>query len=494
MKNQTTALCISKSKLLWGLQCHKLLWTAYNAKNLIPKPDAHAQTIFDQGHEIGSLAKKLYPDGIEIGQGITDLDRTRLTQQAITTRRPLFEAEFAFQGGHAKADILNPVDNDAWDLIEVKSSTTFKEVYISDLAFQVFVFAGAGPRIGRCYLLLINSDFVRSGKVDPATFFVRQDVTDQVTAASRRIESRLEEMFTTIRLKEQPDIRIGPRCDNPYTCPLHDQCWKFLPESNVTTLYRGGAKGFTLLADGINHVKDIPDGFPLTQNQEIQRQAALSGRPRVDKHAINAFLDQLEFPLSYLDFETFSTAIPLFHGIRPYQQIPFQYSLHIVRSPGAEPEHHSFLAESGDPRPEFVRRLHDTLPEEGSVVVYNASFELGRLKECSELLPAYQTWLAEIQSRVLDLLLPFRGFRYYHPQQNGSASMKVVLPALTGRTYDDLEIKEGGAASSEYLRVHFGDVREEDRQRVRRALEAYCGLDTDGMIWIVDALRRLVAK
>jgi hypothetical protein len=243
---------------------------------------------------------------------------------------------------------------------------------------------------------------------------------------------------------------------------------------------------------GIVSLADIPTDLRLTDNQTIQRRAAISGQPHIDRPAIAAFLSQLEYPLQFLDFETFGTAIPLFDGVKPYQQVPFQFSLHVVRSPGAAPEHFSFLAEGrGDPRPEFMRQLKTVVSSSGSVVVYNASFEKGRLDECCDLLPEYRSWYRQVERRIVDLLLPFRGFRYYHPAQCGSASMKAVLPALTGRGYEGLEIQEGGTASLEFLRVTYADVAPKERQRVRKQLEEYCGLDTEGMVWIVDTLRKL---
>ncbi|MBU6402578.1 MAG: DUF2779 domain-containing protein, partial [Verrucomicrobia bacterium] len=230
-------------------------------------------------------------------------------------------------------------------------------------------------------------------------------------------------------------------------------------------------------------------------NQKIQHRAAVTGQAQVDKAAIANFLDQLEYPISYLDFETFATAIPPFDGVRPFQQIPFQFSLHVVRAAGAEPEHFSFLADGrGDPRPEFMRQLKTVISSTGSIVVYNASFETNRLAECCDLLPEYQSWYRQLEPRIVDLLLPFRGFRYYHPAQCGSASMKAVLPALTGRGYADLAIQEGGTASLEFLRVTFGEVPAREQQRVRQELERYCGLDTEGMIWIVDRLRQVVQE
>jgi len=485
---------ITKSDFLRFCQCLKLGWYFQNAKHLIPPADATAQALFTQGQEVGNLAKKLFTNSIEVGHDTDDLDElVRHTQEAVKARKPLFEAAFSYKGGCARADILNPVDGDTWDLIEVKSSTSVKDVYISDLAFQSFVIRGGGLKIRRCILLLINPNFIRHGEVDPTEFFVHHDVTDQVLAESRRIEQRLEEMSATIRVTEQPDVKIGWHCDSPYTCPLRAQCWSSLPPDNVTTLYRGGKKGFKLLADGITRIKDIPNGFPLTENQNIQRHVAITGQAHISNAAISKFLGQLEYPVSYLDFETFATAVPLFGNTRPFEQVPFQFSLHIVRSSGSQPEHRMFLTDGrGDPRLEFLQRLSEWLPSSGSIVVYNQQFEQNRLRECCQLRPEFQAWLTGVEARFVDLLKPFRAFRYYAPGQNGSASMKTVLPVLTGRTYDNLTIKEGGTASLEFMRVNFTDVSEAERQRVRRALEQYCGQDTDGMIWIVEALRKLV--
>ena len=197
--------------------------------------------------------------------------------------------------------------------------------------------------------------------------------------------------------------------------------------------------------------------------------------------------------MSYLDFETFGTAIPLFDGVRPYQQVPFQFSLHIVRAPGAKPEHIMFLAEGRhDPRPEFLLKLRDAIGRTGPIVAFNAGFELARLRECCEALLDFSTWLREVEGRFVDLLTPFRSFHFYDPSQGGSASMKAVLPALTGKGYEALAIQEGGAASREFLRVTFGGVVDAERLRVRRELQAYCGQDTEGMVWITDCLRGMI--
>ena len=487
-----SATLISKSKFINGLQCSKLLWTAYNDKELIPEFDASTQAIFDQGHSVGSLAKQMFPDGVEVGDGVRNLDETiRLTKEAIKLRKPMFESSFSANGGYCRTDILRPAPKDSWDLIEVKSTTSAKDVHLDDLAFQYWVLVKAGLKIRKCYLMHINSDFVRKGKIDPKKFFTLEDLTAQVVDPAGLVQDKLDDMLKVIRQRKSPDIKIGPHCNDPYSCPLIGHCWKFLPSHSVFDLYRGGQKGFELLEQGVTSLGDIPVEFKLTNKQGLQKQLARSGKPYINKKAIAKFLDQLEYPINYLDFETFNPAVPLFDGLRPYQQVPFQFSLHIVRKAGAKAEHIEFLAEGRqDPRLAFMLKLRESVTSSGSIVAFNASFELGRMQECCEAMPKFAPWLKSIEGRIVDLLGPFRSFDYYHPDQHGSASMKAVLPALTGKGYDDLGIQEGGTASNEFLRVTFGDVDEKEQRKVRQQLLEYCGRDTEGMIWIVEELGR----
>jgi hypothetical protein len=483
---------ISKTKFLQGLQCPKLIWSAYNAKHLFPAVDDALQAVFDQGHEIGALAKRMFPNGIEIDTDPADFEGAiQLTQKHLASRRPIFEATLSANGGYARADILNPVGKSEWDIIEVKSTTSLKDVHIPDLAFQAWVFTEAGIKIRRCFLCHINNQFVRHGEIDPKELFTLRDVTAEVSAYCGKLEEQISDMGKTIRAAKCPEIQIGKHCDSPYTCALHDHCWSFLPPNNVLDLYDDKkGRGWDLLSRGVLRIADIPDDYSLSAKQEIQREVAISGKPHAKTTQIQTFLKGLQYPLHFLDFETFQTAIPMFDGTRPYEQIPFQFSLHVVAKAGAKPEHRQFLAEGqNDPRAEFMRELKSSTEPTGSVVVFNASFEKSRLKECAVVLPQYAAWVTAVNDRIVDLLNPFKAFNFYHPDQCGSASMKRVLPALTGKDYTSLEIQEGGAASREFLRVTFGEVSESERKRVRKALEKYCGQDTEGMVWILDALR-----
>lgn len=262
----------------------------------------------------------------------------------------------------------------------------------------------------------------------------------------------------------------------------------------MTSLYRGAAKGFDFLVQGLVRLTDIEDGNALTDRQRIQRRVALDGVPHINRDHIAAFLARLRFPLNFLDFETFSTALPLVDGVRPYEQVPFQFSLHIVSRIGASPEHHHFLADDRiDPRPSFLTHLHKVIGSHGSVIVFNQAFELSRLHECQAACPEYAALVTNIESRLIDLLEPFRSFAYYDAAQEGSCSIKAVLPALVGEGYGNLTIQNGGAASREYIRVTFGAVDDEDRDQTRAALTAYCGQDTLAMLLIVERLRTLIS-
>jgi len=492
--NKTRTAVISKSKYLSGLQCHKLLWYYYNRPDEIPAPDAGTQAIFDAGHEVGKLAQSLFPGGTAIKW---DRDAEKMlepTKKLLAERKPIFEAAVKYGNAYAIADILAPVDNDGWDLIEVKSGTAVKDINLPDVAIQRYACRNSGIRLSKSFLMHINNQYVRQGDIEPEKLFTKEDISEQTRELELQVEANLEKMVEIIQAEKCPDIKIGPYCSNPYECPLKERCWAFLPESNVFSLYRGKTLGFELLQQKIQKLADIPPGTKLNSSQSIQLKCAKTNKPHIDKKGIANFLSTLQYPYYFLDFETVGLAIPFYDGTRPYQNIPFQFSLHIVQKEGGKQEHHSFLVEGkADPRPEILKELKSLLGNSGSIIAYNSSFEAGCLDGCAESYPQYSEWVQQIKQRIIDLLIPFRSFYYYHPKQGGSASLKSVLPALTGRGYQGMEIADGGTASREYARVTFGDAGEEEKQKVRKQLEEYCGLDTEGMIWIVEELTKLIS-
>ena len=261
-----------------------------------------------------------------------------------------------------------------------------------------------------------------------------------------------------------------------------------MPENNVFDLY-GRNNADELFAQGIIAIKDIPQSFKLNDKQDIQRKCAKSGKLFISKENIKHFLNTLHPPLYFMDFETFSTAIPLYDGTRPYQQVPFQFSLHLVED-GVQ-KHFYFLASGkNDPREEFASELKKVIGDKGTIVTFNSSFEKGRLKEIAESFPKEKKWIENVNDRIVDLLIPFRNFHYYNPKQQGSASIKSVLPALIGKGYEDLEIAEGGGASLAFLDLVF--EKNIDKKKLKEDLLKYCERDTEAMIWILRELKKIV--
>lgn len=485
---------LSKSKFLDAVKCPKLVWYEYNQPKEVPKPDKVTQAIFDQGTRVGLVAQTLFPDGIKVARDWAPEKMHAKSMEAAKLRKPLFEPGFIFGQTYALADILLPVNDNEWDLIEVKSGTNVAEVHIQDVAFQKYVYSNAGLKIRSCFVMYINNQYLRQGKIEPEKLFIKQEITENIQPYLNGLDQLIESILTKI-LGNEPQVKIGPQCNKPYGCPLIGKCWDFLPKDNIFNL-RGSKKNlFGFLDQGIMELKDLPiDG--LNEKQLIQITSHRTGQPFMDAPAIKEFLEKMKYPLYFLDFETLSSSVPVYDLTHAFDQVPFQFSLHIIQKPGDEAMHYSFLAPGQhDPRPQLLEKLHKLLGDSGSIVAYNMNFEIGCLRKSAEAYPAYQPWLESIQNRFVDLLVPFKNFSYYHPLQAGSASIKAVLPALTQTSYKGMEIADGGTACLEYERVTFDpDVAEAEKMRVRHALEEYCKLDTQAMIDIYFALVKAASQ
>ena len=482
---------ISKSSYLNGLQCSKYLWTSFNQRDLIPKPSSGAKFKFEQGHQIGNLAKELFPRGIEVPYFDNKINAED-TMKLLSKRIPLFEAGFISGHTYARVDILNPVGRNQWDVIEVKSATSIKDVNLADVSFQKYCLEKAGLKVRKYLILHVNNKYLKKGKINPKKFFVKTDITKDVKAIIG-VEENVAKMLQVISYPKCPDVSIGTYCSDPYDCPLTDHCWKFLPEHSVFELYRGGKRLFELFNTGIVKITDVPEDFKLSDKQLIQKKCESTGKPHIEKEEIKKFLDSIKYPAYYMDFETINPAIPIFNGMKPYQRIPFQFSLHIQDSPNSELKHLSYITDGRhDPRIEFLDILKGGLGDKGSIIVHNQTFEKGMLKELGEAYPKYRKWVEAINERIIDQLVPFSNFYYYDRKQKGSASIKNILPALTGKSHKELDITNGEDASLTFMEITYTDVTPEYKEKKREHLEKYCGLDTEAMVFIIDKLRKSI--
>jgi len=470
---------LTKSKYMVGLQCPKYLWMMFHDLDKIPEFDIATQFIMAQGNKIGQIAKKLFPEGVDLPE--RDFKgNLQKTKGLLSDRKTIFEAGIIAGDLYARADVLIPV-GDEWDIVEVKGSTKVKPEHVHDVSFQRYVYEKSGLKIRKCFLLHINNKFVKDGDIIPNELFTKEEITTEVDDAIVGIQERIDDMLEIVNNKEAPDVAIGNGCNLGLECVSED-CWSFLPESHVFELYRGGKKSLELLEAEVFAIKDIPEEFKLNKKQEIQRKCANTGEVHVNKDGIKKFLDGLKEPVHYMDFETFNVGVPLYDGVRPYQQVPFQFSVHVGD------KHYEYLHDSkSDPRKKFLSELKKALGSSGSIVVYYQSFEIGRLRELAEAFPEEKEWVDSVISRIVDLIVPFQNFDYYNPAQKGSCSIKEVLPAVIGKNpYKDLNINNGGLASVSYYEMVFDGID------ARKNLLEYCKLDTWAMVLIVRELVKLI--
>ena len=390
-------------------------------------------------------------------------------------------------------DILHRKGNELW-AIEVKNSTSVKDYHITDASLQYFVMKNAGFTPDKFFLMHINNQYVKNGEITHE-IFVLEDITETVKENENWVEKNLERLLKMLEKTEEPEVAIGGHCSNPFGCDYTHHCWKHIPENSVFELYRGGKKGWQLYDDGVLKIEDIDDDFPLTHFQNLQRNTLRNQENYIDKEAIKNIISHWGFPLYFFDFETIFPAIPVFDGTRPYQQVPFQYSLHILEEDG-KLTHKEFLANPKDfsngknPLKQLVEQLKNDFGNKGSIVTYNQGFEISRLRELVNFFPEDADFLQNLIQRVVDLLPIFQGGHCYYPEMKNSASIKSVLPAIAPDfTYQDLEIKEGGTASSLYHLSIENKGFLDDNLTIN--LLKYCELDTYAMVVIYQFLQKI---
>ncbi len=490
---------LSKSRYQTGLQCEKALWLKCHRPELSDVVSEAQQWVFDQGTEVGRLAQGLFPGGAEVVEGHTQgAEALQSTRRLLDEgARVLYEPAFQHDGVLVRVDILAAAPEGGWDLYEVKSATRVKPENITDVAVQVHVVEGAGLAVRRAHVVhLDNSYRYPGGEHDLPALFGVEDVTDAVREAVSEVPGTIARFLRMLDGPE-PQVRIGARCTEPYTCAYHAHCHAFLPERfPVTDIPRLRDDALQALLDsGVTDIRDIgPAALPLlSASQADIVRVVQSGVPRVDAEGLREDLARLQWPVRHLDFETIATAVPRWPGLRPYTASPFQYSLHVHHEDGSL-EHHEYLhAGDTDPRRPLAERLLADLGQSGSVAMYT-SFERRVIDGLVEALPDLADDLRAVMARLVDLEAIVRR-RTVHPETCGYTSVKRVLPAWCpeGATYDDLAIRDGQTASVRYLRSVLGEYTAEQTAALHADLRAYCGLDTLAMVRLLEALRARAA-
>ena len=486
---------LTKSRYIAGLQCPRRLWLVVHEP--APYEDPAPGSPVDIGQEIGTKAHLLFPGGVPITEEPWQHTEAVVRTAALMddARVPaIFEAAFEHDGTRIRVDVMERLAFGAWGLREVKSSSGLKDHYLDDIALQAFVLRGAGITVSSIELLHVNTAYVRGADdICWTDFFARLDVGDAVAQRLVDLPAHLPGMRDCLAMTELPDVEPGSQCGTPYACEFHDRCTANKPDDWISYLpYLTPARANALKMLGVEAISAIPADFPLTWKQAIIRDATASGQPYVSPD-LGRLLGGYGSPACYLDFEAMMPPIPLYEGTRPYQTIPFQWSLHAATEDGIL-HHREFLADGdSDPRRRFAETMIEALDAfEGPVIVYSA-YEKTRLNELARKFPDLAASLNAIVLRLADLLPIVRG-AVYLPEFWFSNSIKSVAPALSpGFGYDDLTgVADGLAASAAFLQLASGNLPgREEVEQLRVALLAYCHRDTMAMVEVHRALVRL---
>lgn len=484
---------ISKSDYIKGLQCSKALWFSNYRKDLKLPIDEKTQSLFDTGNEINDLARKCFTEGKKAADSYFDIEKSaHLTKELIKQgNQIIFEATAIIEadGSHARIDILRKSEIPGkWNLIEVKGSTSVKDYHIDDMSFQYHVFSKAGYNIDKCLLMLVDNSYILQGEIDPHKFFKFEDISKQVLENQGEVDSCKSNLLKVLKGAEEPGIKIGDKCFKPFDCDYQHHCWKEIPEYSIFNIYQNKKAEEIAVQIGSYDIKNIPQKLFPTGAKVTDINCHQENRVHIDKDKIKGWLKVLQYPLHFLDYETLMPAIPLFESTRPYQQVPFQFSLHIQNNPDDELQHFEYLhKEKSDPREEFIKKLIEVCGNSGSIICYNQSFEKTRNKELAEDFPQYAGSLEGINRRIVDLMEPFQKRFIYSPKQQSSVSIKAVLPAFTELNYKEMGIADGSEAMGSYLNFIKGKIS--DEAKLMEDLSAYCKLDTYAMVELIKTLR-----
>ena len=484
---------LSKSRFISGNQCPLKLWNDTHRRDLATPPDESLQAIFEIGNQVGELAQLRWPGGVLVDGPYWEIDAAVARTEALMADPAvpaIYEAAIVHEGALTRVDVLARAPAGSWDLIEVKSSTKVKEPFDTDVALQYWILNGAGLTVRRAGVLLLNTGYLYpGGEYDVDRLFRFEDLTEDCHRRLNEIGDQVQEFRQVMNRAQPPEVAVGAHCHSPYECPYWDHCTRDVtfPERPIDMLPKLHKNRRSKLEGmGVESLDDVPADFPLTEIQARVRECTRSGESWVSP-GLKPALEQLQWPVAYLDFEAAQFPLPRYPGTRPYETVPFQFSCHVQASPNAELFHHEYLNTDGsDPREAIAHALLEAVGEEGSIVVYS-SYEKQMIRALAGWFPHLGADLLRLEDRLFDLLPVIRD-NYYHPDFRGSFSIKAVLPALIDdMAYDNMAISDGMVAARTWKQATEGDPGFLS-DAAARDLRDYCCQDSLAMARVVEKL------
>jgi CRISPR/Cas system-associated exonuclease Cas4 (RecB family) len=475
---------LSKTNYLSYLACPEECWMSFHQPELMPPFSKDAKHNVEQGNIIDQLAQERFKHGGVINGAFIPQHQIAFQYQ-VQSEKFLVKADITVFHGEKECDIY-----------EVKSSTKLKTEHKVDIAFQRMVFESQGYKVRRTFLIHVNSKYPFQNPPDLKELLQIKEVTAKVDGMMEDTRRQAEEAWEWIHRDRLPAITtLTHPCGNGLDCVYLQHYHPPSPAYTIFDISRlRGKKQNALLEMGIIDIQEVPADFKLSDKQRLQVDVAQQKKVVINQADIKTVLSDLAYPIHFLDYETFAYVLPLHEGIYPYQQMVFQYSLHVIESEGSEVQHFEYLMPSKEtPMEELFEQMSQQIhPTEGTVIVWNESFEKTQNKLMAKRLPQYADFLHSVNDRVYDLMKVFSQGLYVHPDFKGSASIKKVLPVLCPElNYQDLEIQNGGDAVIQWHHMTDGRMTEEEAKQTFQDLLKYCELDTWAMVRIWEELGKV---
>ncbi|MGN0465794.1 MAG: DUF2779 domain-containing protein [Lachnospiraceae bacterium] len=489
---------MTKTEYTRGFQCPKMLWLDKNMPEAAVKvEDPSRKRIWDATEK---AARQYFGSCVEVSRYMTEEEMLRQTREFLEAgESKIANATFCYDGAFCTVDMFI-IREDKIYIIDIHPSTKTKVRYYDTMAYEYYVLSNAtGKEIEKLFYMHINGKYIREKELDLDKLFLLEDCTKEVIQRQKETKNKIKLLKNIKKQKKEVKKEIGEQCYLPVQCHYRQYCHQNIIEPSVFSIHGLHARErYELYYAGIISFSDVlREGVELLEGQKLQVETEVYNKePTIKKDEIKKFLDTISYPLYFLDFETFQQAVPEYEGVRPYQPIPFQYSLHVLKKEGAKLEHYEFLAREGkDPRRAVAEHLCRHIPRNICILAYNMGFEKSVLKNLAQLYPDLREHLTNIQKNMRDLMLPFKDYSYYCKEMEGSHSMKAVLPALYPKQREyDYHTLDGVHNGEEAMNIfcELPKYSEKEKIKIREELLAYCNLDTLGMVKILEKLRECV--
>ncbi len=468
---------LSKSTLIRSIQCLKSLYLYKNHYNLRDIPDRKQQQKFDRGHRVGKLAQQLFPGG----KDCTPPSPMHFQQSIAATKllvekqfSVIYEAAFKFQGILVALDILECKGGNFY-AYEVKSSMSISQTYIQDCAIQYYVIQHFGIQLSDFQIVYINNNYVKNRVLEVDKLFKKKSVLKEILELQPFIQQKIDAAIEVLSNTQMPDVSVGAHCTKPYPCDFMSYCWKDIPANSIWFL-----QGVSLndKLEAVNNGILTIDAYANQHQEDVKLHSYLSNKEIIQSENIANYFKNVQYPICFFDVEAFQSAIPIFDGTKPYERIPFLYSLHIQQEANAPFIHKDyFSATDGDYRKTFIKQFLEDTKTCKTILVYNDLIEKGVLYYLANLFPEFKPEIDKRIAIMLDVEIPFKRLDYYHPKQLGSLSLKTISATMLDiNPYNAVDVKDGQEAMAIYNELFYKS--KEEQELYYDKLRSYCKTDT----------------